>query len=215
VGRGFAVEVEDRGLGIATGRLAAINQHLASLPAFDLAGSDRLGLFIAGRLAHRHDIKVALRSSVYGGITAVVIIPTSLVISDESQGQALAGAAGTLEPAAVPALGNGNGHAGNGHTGNDHAGNGYAGNDHAGNGHAGNDHAGNGHPGGLPVRVRQASLAPQLRDRERADARATEATPASAEAVRNTMSAMQRGWELGRSAAAGPPAGAAPDTEGG
>jgi signal transduction histidine kinase len=246
VGRGFAVEVEDRGLGIAADRLAALNEDLASLPAFDLAGSDRLGLFIAGRLAHRHDIKVSLRSSVYGGITAVVIIPTSLVMTDDGQGPALAGAAGTLEPAAAAALGNGNGHASNGHPSNGHPDNGHAANGrHAGNGHAGGTLAAESiqagqaiasatelvpgsearptpahsrdsePPGELPVRVRQASLAPQLRDRDRAHSGAAEATPASAEAVKNTMSAMQRGWELGRSAAAGPSAGAAADAEGG
>jgi hypothetical protein len=33
------------------------------------------------------------------------------------------------------------------------------------------------------------------------DAPAAEATPASAEAARNTMAALQRGWELGRSTA--------------
>ena len=53
----------------------------------------------------------------------------------------------------------------------------------------------------LPVRVRQASLAPQLRDKSLPpdDATAGETAPASAEAARNTMAALQRGWELGRS----------------
>jgi anti-sigma regulatory factor (Ser/Thr protein kinase) len=64
VGRGFAVEVEDRGLGLSDERLAEINRNLAEVPDFDLAGSDRLGLFITGRLAQRHDIKVTLRPSV-------------------------------------------------------------------------------------------------------------------------------------------------------
>lgn len=48
VGNGFAVEVEDRGLGIPEERLAEINRNLASLPAFDPSSSDRLGLFMAG-----------------------------------------------------------------------------------------------------------------------------------------------------------------------
>ncbi len=82
VGRGFAVEVEDRGLGITDERLEEINRNLASPPAFDLSGSDRLGLFIAGRLAHRHDIKITLRPSPYGGTTAIVIIPLSLVVEE-------------------------------------------------------------------------------------------------------------------------------------
>src|SRR5215472_5376816 len=119
VGQGFAIEIEDRGLGIAEEQLADINRSLASLPAFDPASSDRLGLFIAGRLAHRHDIKIALRSSVYGGTTAVVIIPKSLVVTDDSQVPARATTGRTLQPAAAgSALSGGGGRAGNGHAGN-------------------------------------------------------------------------------------------------
>jgi hypothetical protein len=55
---------------------------------------------------------------------------------------------------------------------------------------------------GLPVRVRQASLAPQLRDSSRlpaADASAkTVPVAPSPEAARSTMTALQRGWERGR-----------------
>jgi hypothetical protein len=68
--------------------------------------------------------------------------------------------------------------------------------------------------GGLPVRVRQAALAPQLRGREATDSGASPvppAAPASPEAVRSTISAMQRGWERGRSAAGNRPAGTGPD----
>ena len=84
VGRGFAVEIEDRGLGISAARLEEINSNLANPPQFDLSGSDRLGLFIAGQLAQRHDIKITLRPSVYGGTTAIVLIPTALVVDDQS-----------------------------------------------------------------------------------------------------------------------------------
>ena len=84
VGRGFAVEIEDRGLGISAARLEEINANLANPPQFDLSGSDRLGLFIAGQLAQRHEIKVTLRPSVYGGTTAIVLIPTALVVEEDS-----------------------------------------------------------------------------------------------------------------------------------
>jgi signal transduction histidine kinase len=84
VGRGFAVEIEDRGLGITEERLAEINKNLADPPAFDLSGSDRLGLFIAGRLARRHDIRITLRPSVYGGTSAIVIIPMTLVVDEDN-----------------------------------------------------------------------------------------------------------------------------------
>ena len=116
VGQGFCVEIEDRGLGMSEEQLAEINRTLASVPAFDLAGSDRLGLFVAARLAHRHDIRVALRSSVYGGTTAVVIIPTSLVVTDDSQVPAVATTRSALRgDAPVPALSGANGHSSNGH----------------------------------------------------------------------------------------------------
>src|SRR5260370_23278746 len=80
VGRGSVVELEDRGLGMSERQLAEINTTLSDPPLFDLSGSDQLGLFIAGQLGKRHDVKVTLRASAYGGVTAVVLIPTELVI---------------------------------------------------------------------------------------------------------------------------------------
>jgi signal transduction histidine kinase len=84
VGRGFAVEIEDRGLGISKTRLEEINARLASPPLFDLSGSDRLGLYIVGQLAQRHDIKVTIRPSIYGGTAAVVLIPATLVVDENA-----------------------------------------------------------------------------------------------------------------------------------
>jgi hypothetical protein len=57
---------------------------------------------------------------------------------------------------------------------------------------------------GLPRRVRQASLAPQLRDLGPqgggpADTGVSQASAASLADMRNTLSAMQRGWQQGRS----------------
>ncbi len=92
VGRGVVVEIEDRGLGMGEDQLAAINATLSDPPLFDLSGSDQLGLFIAGQLGKRHDVKVTLRSSAYGGVTAVVLIPTELIIDTEpEEGLAFAG----------------------------------------------------------------------------------------------------------------------------
>ncbi len=335
VGRGFAVEIEDRGLGITEERLAEINRNLASPPVFDLSGSDRLGLFIAGQLARRHDIAITLRPSPYGGTTAIVIIPLKLLVSEDAyervpaigaDGRSLSaggrhalgdtgenalgvltdsrgpldmldlppggdaggwsprpsvtalpggavpgGAASAAMPASSPSgslppddipglteagmLGTGvtamptmpsprqpappasvtplptaeepgwwtkpsaaqpvlsdTGPGGEGDTlarrrpglGSSPAGNGSGTN---GNGHGNGDSPApevtKGDLGGydLPVRVRQASLAPQLRDKAPDSAPAAETTPATAEAARNTMAALQRGWELGRSTA--------------
>jgi anti-sigma regulatory factor (Ser/Thr protein kinase) len=87
VGRGFAVEIEDRGLGLSDERRAQLNDLLENPPAFDLSGSDQLGLFVASQLAKKHNIRISLRSSPYGGTTAIVLIPTTLVVSEESYQQ--------------------------------------------------------------------------------------------------------------------------------
>jgi len=84
VDQGFVIEIEDRGLGISRTRLEEINVRLANPPKFDLSGSDRLGLLIAGQLARRHDVTVTLRPSVYGGTTAVVHLPNPLVADEEA-----------------------------------------------------------------------------------------------------------------------------------
>ena len=87
VGRGFAVEIEDRGLGLSDERRAELNELLDNPPAFDLSGSDQLGLFVASQLARKHNIKISLRTSPYGGTTAIVLIPISLVVAEESYRQ--------------------------------------------------------------------------------------------------------------------------------
>jgi signal transduction histidine kinase len=80
VANGFAVEIDDRGLGIEPEQLAGINEQLAVPPDFDLASTDRLGLFVAAKLAARYGVKVALRPSPYGGTTAIVLMPASIMV---------------------------------------------------------------------------------------------------------------------------------------
>src|ERR1700722_14738014 len=92
VANGFAIEVEDRGLGMPAEQLAALNAQLANPPDFDLADADRLGLFVAGRLAARHGVHAALTPSPYRGIKAVVVLPDAIVVHAP---QAAAGSAGT------------------------------------------------------------------------------------------------------------------------
>jgi signal transduction histidine kinase len=103
VGNGFAVEIEDRGLGLTAGELTAINVGLASPPEFDLANSDQLGLFVVGQLAARHGIRVSLRESPYGGTTAIVLLPHSVIVR-ESESMSRGVASGTAQPvqAATP-----------------------------------------------------------------------------------------------------------------
>jgi hypothetical protein len=86
--KGLVVDIEDRGLGMDDEEFAAVNAILADPPLFDPSGSDRLGLFVAAQLARRHDIRVRLRPSDYGGVLAIVLIPPALVIAaDGSAGR--------------------------------------------------------------------------------------------------------------------------------
>ncbi|MCC5577235.1 sensor histidine kinase [Microtetraspora sp. AC03309] len=79
VARGYAVEVEDRGLGLSDEEIDAINHMLASPPELDLADTDRLGLVVVARLASRHGVRVELRPSPFGGTTAIVLLPATLL----------------------------------------------------------------------------------------------------------------------------------------
>jgi signal transduction histidine kinase len=80
VANGFAIEVDDRGLGIEPEQLTEINEQLAAPPDFDLASTDRLGLFVGAKLAARYGVKVALRPSPYGGTTAIVLLPSAIIV---------------------------------------------------------------------------------------------------------------------------------------
>jgi signal transduction histidine kinase len=82
VGNGFAFEIEDRGLGIKPEELDAINLRLGSPADFDLANADQLGLFVVGKLAARHAVRVFLRPSPYGGTTAIVLMPSSMITTE-------------------------------------------------------------------------------------------------------------------------------------
>ncbi|WP_371781296.1 sensor histidine kinase [Streptosporangium subroseum] len=79
VANGYAIEVEDRGLGIPPDNMVQLNERLTNPPEFDLADSDRLGLFVVTQLAARHNIRVSLRSSPFGGTTAIVLLPSELM----------------------------------------------------------------------------------------------------------------------------------------
>ena len=107
VASGFAVEIEDRGLGMSEMRYGDLNHRLAEPPEFDVFNSEQLGLFVVGQLAKRHGIKVTLRPSAYGGTSAIALIPTSLVGTDDGFAEALpagASAAASAWPAQdVPA----------------------------------------------------------------------------------------------------------------
>ncbi|MDR7278854.1 sensor histidine kinase [Catenuloplanes atrovinosus] len=110
VPNGYAIEVEDRGLGMTPEELADANRRLAEPPEFDPANSARLGLFVVAQLAARHQVQVSLRVSPYGGVTAVVLIPSELVTVVEPSLPRFAVAQPATQPAVQPAT-PANGHA--------------------------------------------------------------------------------------------------------
>ncbi|MBL1102532.1 sensor histidine kinase [Streptomyces coffeae] len=83
VGKGAAVEIEDRGIGMREQEYAVLNQRLAEPPPFDvlsLEDDSRLGMFVVARLASRHGITITLRPSPFGGTSAVVLIPEAVLV---------------------------------------------------------------------------------------------------------------------------------------
>jgi signal transduction histidine kinase len=107
VPKGFVVEIEDRGLGMKSDVMDAANRWLEDPPEFDvLALSDdaRLGMFVVGRIAARHGIKVHLRDSPYGGTTAIVLLPAEPGEADELRRRD-AGRTEAAEPAELVSAG--------------------------------------------------------------------------------------------------------------
>ncbi|GHC43476.1 sensor histidine kinase [Streptomyces cinnamoneus] len=205
VSNGFTLEIHDRGLGLTPDALLEANLRLAETPEFELSDTDRLGLFVVSRLAQRQGVRVSLQPSPYGGTTAVVLIP-SLLLTDTlplgggrpggddtgglplphrrtGPGRPAPGGKTAAEPAAVRPL--------DGGPGEQH--------------HQAPDGPDPDRtpPGGLPRRVRQASLVPQLKEGPAARTRpvpdpAGPGDDRDAEEVRARMAAMQRGWQRGR-----------------
>ncbi|QKW09401.1 sensor histidine kinase [Streptomyces sp. NA04227] len=70
------IEIHDKGIGLTAEDFADINHKLANPPTVDAAISQRMGLFVVGRLADRHGIRVQLRpSGEQAGTTSLVMLP--------------------------------------------------------------------------------------------------------------------------------------------
>ncbi|MGW7416114.1 nitrate- and nitrite sensing domain-containing protein [Streptomyces sp. NPDC054863] len=73
------VEIHDKGIGLTPEDFADINHKLANPPTVDAAVSQRMGLFVVGRLADRHGIRVQLRpSGEQAGTTSLVMLPDAI-----------------------------------------------------------------------------------------------------------------------------------------
>ncbi|SEM16417.1 Histidine kinase-, DNA gyrase B-, and HSP90-like ATPase [Nonomuraea pusilla] len=76
---GMLVTINDQGIGMSPEELAEANWRLANPPVVDVAVSRRMGLFVVGRLALRHGIRVQLKMRETGGLSAMVLVPDMLI----------------------------------------------------------------------------------------------------------------------------------------
>ncbi|MFH8475402.1 nitrate- and nitrite sensing domain-containing protein [Streptomyces sp. NPDC018000] len=73
------IEIHDKGIGLTAEDFADINHKLANPPIVDASVSQRMGLFVVGRLADRHGIRVQLRpSGEQAGTTSLVMLPDAI-----------------------------------------------------------------------------------------------------------------------------------------
>ncbi|MFB7631669.1 sensor histidine kinase [Streptomyces sp. NPDC056149] len=92
---GVAIEMEDAGIGLTDEARTRAERALAQdsptgLDLDDLGESPRLGLAVVGRLARTNKFKVSFRSSAYGGVRVVLIVPPELITATPVPGGAIA-----------------------------------------------------------------------------------------------------------------------------
>ncbi len=75
----YMIVVVDRGVGMSRPDLERANRRLAGTESFTVAPSRYLGHYVAGHLASRYGLAVALQESDAGGIKAKVSVPISVL----------------------------------------------------------------------------------------------------------------------------------------
>ncbi|MFE0274816.1 nitrate- and nitrite sensing domain-containing protein [Streptomyces sp. NPDC058992] len=78
VGKGLALEVEDRGLGMGDDAMAEANRRIRQTE-INLRETRQIGLFVVNRLSRRHDVTVTLQRSPYHGVLAIILVPEALL----------------------------------------------------------------------------------------------------------------------------------------
>ncbi|WP_181383658.1 sensor histidine kinase KdpD [Streptomyces sp. NWU339] len=104
---GVAIEIEDAGVSLdeqARTRIETkLEQAKAGVDLQDLGVSPRLGLAVIGRLCSGYDMQVSLRASAYGGVRAVLIVPSDMMTTEPGVGLAH-GIGATAVPMQIDAL---------------------------------------------------------------------------------------------------------------
>ncbi|MEU5363643.1 ATP-binding protein [Streptomyces sp. NPDC005925] len=89
---GVAIEIEDAGVNLseeARDRIEGMLERAkAGLDLQDLGEHPRLGLSVVGRLCKAHNMQVSLRASAYGGVRAVLVVPSNMMTDEPGVGLA-------------------------------------------------------------------------------------------------------------------------------
>jgi Nitrate and nitrite sensing/HAMP domain len=88
---GVLLDITDQGVGMGAEEMAHANWRLDNPPVVDVAVSRRMGLFVVGRLAARHGIRVRLRPASSGGLTALVWLPDEVITQSTPAGPGMTG----------------------------------------------------------------------------------------------------------------------------
>ena len=100
----FTITVSDSGIGMSAEDVARANQRLAGKESFAVAPSQYLGHYVAGMIAHRHDITIRMDSvGAHRGARATVTLPSSLLSSEGASSGPLAVANTTFAPSPAQA----------------------------------------------------------------------------------------------------------------
>ncbi|MFF4252563.1 ATP-binding protein [Streptomyces sp. NPDC001663] len=78
---GATIVIADHGLGMGAERLAEENARLIRRERLDVVPTKVLGLFVVGALARRWEVGVTLSRTPGGGVTAEVMVPSSLLLA--------------------------------------------------------------------------------------------------------------------------------------
>jgi signal transduction histidine kinase len=84
-GGGCRVRITDQGVGMPAAEMAHYNERLRSPERLELGPVDVLGLLVVGRIARRHAISVTLVPSPATGVTALVDLPSALLIGNPAE----------------------------------------------------------------------------------------------------------------------------------
>jgi signal transduction histidine kinase len=98
---GALIDITDQGVGMSAQELERANWQLENPPLVNVDVSRRMGLFVVGRLAQRHGIRVRLRPAPNGGVSALVWLPDEVITQENTPAPPRLGGLQTTGPGSL------------------------------------------------------------------------------------------------------------------